>query len=140
MMNILITNFLLSGTTGTEMYVKELAIELEKRGHSVEVFCLFLGETAADLIKRNINVTDDLALLKLQPDIIHAHHNVPAIRAIFFFKKTPVIYFVHNRTSIIDYPFLHRNIIKYVAVDPNNQQEKQRDEIIKVMPYINTRS
>ncbi|WP_264565658.1 glycosyltransferase [Flavobacterium sp. N3904] len=118
-MNILITNIVVFEYTGTETYVKELAIELTNRGHSVEIFTFFKGKLAQELIEKGINVTSDLRQLKLTPDIIHAHHNIAALKVLSFFKFTPVVYFIHDRTSAFDYPFRHKNILKYIAVDYN---------------------
>ncbi|MEO6001375.1 MAG: glycosyltransferase family 4 protein [Chitinophagaceae bacterium] len=118
-MNILITNITLSGNSGTEMYVKELALELKRRGHCVEVFTMLIGRTGDELISEDINVVDKLKRLKNKPDIIHAHHNLVTQKAAFFFKHTPIIFFLHDRTAGFDHPFLHKNIIRYLAVDYN---------------------
>ena len=118
-MNVLITNIAISQYTGTETYVKELAIELMYRGHSVEIFTFFMGELAQELIETGINVTSDLKQLKLTPDIIHAHHNITILKTIKVFKLTPIVFFIHDRTSVFDFPFKHKNILQYVAVDFN---------------------
>lgn len=118
-MNILITNLAISGYTGTETYVKELAIELTNRGHFVEIFTLIRGELAQELIEKKINVTSNLKDLKSSPDIIHAHHNITTLKVLNYFKSTPAVYFIHDRTSVFDNPFQHENILKYVAVDFN---------------------
>jgi hypothetical protein len=143
-MNVLITNIVISENTGTETYVKELAIELINRGHSVEVFTLFMGKLAQELIEKGINVTSNLKELKLTPDIIHAHHNITTIKVLRVFKFTPVVYFIHDRTSIFDYPFQHKNILKYVAVDYNCKEryyienDFKEDEIEVVFNWANT--
>lgn len=118
-MNVLITNIVVFENTGTETYVKELAIELINRGYSVEIFTMFKGALSEELIKKGINVVSDLKQLKLKPDIIHAHHNITTLKALSLFKLTPVVYFIHDRTSVFDHPFRHKNILKYVAVDLN---------------------
>jgi len=118
-MNILITNLILTGNTGTEMYVIELAVELKKRGHSVEVFTLNIGKSADLLRSHDINIVNRLKSLKKKPDIIHAHHNIVTALAASYFRNTPIVFFVHDRTACHDYPFTHRNIIKYLAVDYN---------------------
>jgi hypothetical protein len=143
-MNILITNVFISEYTGTETYVKELAIELMNRGHSVEVFTLFMGKLAQELIEKGINVASNLKELKLTPDIIHAHHNITTLKVLKVFKFTPVIYFIHDRTTIFDYPFRHKNILKYVAVDYNCKEryyienDFKEDEIEVVFNWANT--
>ena len=118
-MNILITNLILTGNTGTEMYVIELAIELKKRGHSVEVYTLSIGKSADLLRDHDINIVNKLKSLKKKPDIIHAHHNIVTALAASYFRNTPIVFFVHDRKATYDYPFTHRNIIKYLAVDYN---------------------
>ena len=118
-MNILITNLILVGNSGTEMYVVELALELKKRGHFVEVYTLIIGKAADLLISHDINVVSSLKSLKSKPNIIHAHHNIVTALAAMHFKKIPIVFFVHDRKSSHDYPFTHSNIIKYLAVDYN---------------------
>jgi len=118
-MNILITNLEVSGNSGTELYVKELAIELKSRGHNIEIYTLFLGNPFIELVIQNINIVNCLNLLKHKPDIIHSHHNILTYKVTSYFKYTPVIFFIHDRLSSLDYPFLHKNIIKYIAVDYN---------------------
>lgn len=118
-MNILITNFVLNKPSGTETYVHDLAIELYKRGHHVEIFTYIMGDLAETLLKQGIHVCTDLKKIKKKPDCIHAHHNITAIKAARFFKKTPILFFIHDRTNVMDYPFKHPNILQYVAVDYN---------------------
>jgi len=121
-MNILITNIIIDNNSGTEMYVIELAIELKKRGHSVEVFTLNIGKSADLLRSHDINIVNTLKSLKEKPDIIHAHHNIVTALAASYFRNTPIVFFVHDRTACHDYPFTHRNIIKYLAVDYDKKE------------------
>lgn len=118
-MNILITNYVLNTPSGTETYVHDLAIELYKRGHHVEIFTYIMGDLAETLLKQGIHVCTDLKKIKQKPDCIHAHHNLTAIKAARFFKKTPILFFIHDRTNVMDYPFKHHNILQYAAVDYN---------------------
>ena len=118
-MNILITNFVLNTQSGTETYVYELAIELQKRGHNVEVFTLFKGDLAKSLIEKGIFVSSKLKKLKNKPDCIHGHHNIVTLKAANFFKETPIIFFIHDRISSLDIPPKHPNILQYLAVDYN---------------------
>jgi len=55
-MNVLITNLLYSGNSGTVMYVKELALQLKERGHEVAVFGFFIGANATALTDQGIPV------------------------------------------------------------------------------------
>jgi len=144
-MNILITNFAFSGNTGTELYVKELAIELNSRGHNIEIYTFFIDHLIDELIIQNINVVSSLSLLKNKPDIIHSHHSILTYKVTSYFKYTPVIFLIHDRLSSIDYPFLHKNIIKYIAVDYNCREryllesDLKENEIDVIFNWYNPR-
>lgn len=118
-MNILITNIELSHRSGTVVYVYELAFGLKEKGFNVEVYTKKMGETAGDLIKNGIHVTDDVRRLKNMPDIIHAHHNLTTIDVLKRFKDTPVLFFLHDRLYAYDIPVKNPRILKYIAVDYN---------------------
>jgi glycosyltransferase involved in cell wall biosynthesis len=118
-MNVLITNIELGLRSGTVVYVFELAVGLKEKGYHVEVYTRVVGDTARELIKKGIHVTDDLSELKNIPDIIHAHHNLVTIEVLHRFKKTPVILFLHDRISIYEIPVKNVRILKYIAVDYN---------------------
>ena len=118
-MNILITNFFLNAPSGTETYVYELAIALHNRGHHVEIYTLNKGELAQSLVEKGIPVCTNLKKIQKRPDCIHGHHNIVTLKAANFFKQTPIVYFIHDRTHFLDYPFKHSNILQYVAVDYN---------------------
>ena len=118
-MNILITNIWLVNYAGTEVYVRDLAIALKNRGIHVEVYSPDLGTVAAEIREAGILVTDSTEELVNKPDLIHAHHFIPTMDVIVRFPDTGVIYFLHDRTNIVDTPPKHRNIVKYMAVDYN---------------------
>jgi hypothetical protein len=118
-MNILFTNLILKNYSGTEVYIRDLAILFHKRGIFVEVYSPELGELAEEIRKEGINVTDSPENLKFIPDIIHGHHFIPTLDVMLRFTNVPVIYFLHDRTFHPDTPPLHSRIIKYVAVDYN---------------------
>jgi glycosyltransferase involved in cell wall biosynthesis len=120
-MNILITNYEINGRSGTELYVKELAIELKFRGHNIEIYTLLLGKLAEELIHQDINVVSNLNLLKNKPEIIHANHNILAYKVVSYFKFTPVVFFLHDRIWPYCYPFLHKNkIINRLIILPDS--------------------
>lgn len=118
-MNVLITNVQIAVPSGTEVYVRDLAIALKKRGISVEVYSSTLGPLAEEIRVWGINVVNSTAALENEPDIIHAHHFVPAVDAILRFNDVPVIYFLHDRLHVQDDPPRHSQVMKYLAVDYN---------------------
>ena len=118
-MNILITNIELSKPTGTVTYISDLATALILRGHTVEIFTYKIGAIGSILKKQGINVVTKLSRLQLVPDIIHCHHHPTAMDCIKKFKRTPAVFFIHDRTSPLDHPPKSEQIVKYVAVDHN---------------------
>lgn len=118
-MKILITNIWISMYSGTEVSVRDLSVALHRKGHHVEVFSPILGKVAEEIREAGIHITDQREKLREKPDIIHAKHYIPAMEAIAMFPDVPVIYFLHDRTHIIDSPPPYSGIVKYVAVDYN---------------------
>jgi glycosyltransferase involved in cell wall biosynthesis len=118
-MNILITNIWLVNPGGTEVYVRDLAIALHRRGMYVEVYSPQLGGVADEIKNEGIHIVDSTDDLVATPDIIHGHHFTPTMDVIVKFPGTPVVYFLHDRTHPVDTPPRHSSIIQYVAVDYN---------------------
>ena len=74
-MRILLTNHRLASRTGTELYIRDIALELLARGHEPILYSRSLGPLAQALRAKSILVVDDLANLQTPPDIIHAQHH-----------------------------------------------------------------
>ncbi len=118
-MNILITNIQLTVPGGTVSYVSDLALGLQQKGFSVEIFTYRIGRMGKLLQAAGINVVTELKDLKNEPDLIHAHHHPTAMDALLQFTNTPVIFLLHDSTSPFDHPLKHRRILCHVAVDYN---------------------
>jgi hypothetical protein len=116
-LKILITNNTLAERAGSEMYVRDTAIELLKRGHTPIAYSTVLGEVALELQAANITVIDDLKILSLVPDLIHGHQHMELMTALLYFPETPAIQFIHNATSWYEKPIHFPRILRYVAVD-----------------------
>lgn len=137
-MNILITNIWLHSHAGTEVYVRDLSCALHNKGFHVEVYSPLLGPVADEIKEAGIHCVDDPQELIATPDIIHAHHFIPTMEAIERFPEAPVIYFLHDRTHLIDSPPKYVRIVKYIAVDHNcldrliidNGIEKEKTDVL----------
>ncbi len=88
---VLLTNNTLAGRAGSELYVRDVALALKKRGHHPVAYSTVLGEVAQDIRDANIEVVDDLAALSCVPDVIHGHHHLETITALLHFPKIPAI-------------------------------------------------
>ncbi len=116
-MLILITNNTLDQRGGSELYVRDLAIELLKRGHTPVAYSTKLGEVAEDLRSATIPVIDNLDALGSTPDIIHGHHHLETMTALLRFPGVPAISLCHGWLPWEESPPRFPRILQYAAVD-----------------------
>ena len=115
-LRILITNVELGVPSGTTVYVRDLALELKRRGHEPLVYTLALGAIARELQDVGILVTRHLDRIRAHPDLIHGHHWLPTSRALRRFPSVPAIYLCHDHTSFLSRPVFHPQVRRYFGV------------------------
>jgi hypothetical protein len=98
------------------IYVRDLALELQRRGHLPIVFSSISGDVADSLRRAGVAVTDSLEGMAEPPDIIHGHHYAPTIRALQHWPSTPAIYVCHDHASLHDRTPRHPSIRSYFGV------------------------
>lgn len=116
-LRILFTNNTLAAKAGSELYIRDLAIELMKRGHRPVAYSSVHGLVAEELRNATIPVIDDLAALGEAPDVIHGQHHLDAMAAMLRFPQTPAVYVCHGWAPWEEQPPLFPTIGRYVAVD-----------------------
>lgn len=116
-MRILLTNNTLSDRSGSELYIRDIALAYLALGHEPIAYSRHLGEVANELRSQSVLVVDDLSKLTEVPDIIHAQHHLEAMTAISQFCNTPAIYICHGWLPPQEAPPAHPNIVRYIAVD-----------------------
>lgn len=116
-LKVLITNLMLEGWTGTELFVRDIARGLLKAGHRPVLYSPRLGKLAAEIRKETIPVVDDLSQISTPPDIIHGQHVNETLTALLHFGHAPALYFCHDWYFADDYPPRFPRILRYVAVD-----------------------
>ena len=116
-LRILLTNNTLGGRNGSELYVRDLALALMRRGHFPVVYSTVLGEVAAELREATVPVVDDLRALNMPPDVIHGQHHLDAMTAMLQFPEVPAIYVCHGWLPWEERPPVFPSIRRYVAVD-----------------------
>jgi hypothetical protein len=116
-MRILFTNNTLAERAGTELFVRDVTIELARRGHEVAAFSLVLGDVAAEIRANNIFVSDSLATLPWRPDVIHGHHHSETMAALLRLRDTPALFVSHGWIPWVEIPPVHPRILRYFAVD-----------------------
>ena len=111
------TNRVLAHRTGTELYVRDVATGLRRRGHSPIVYSPSLGPLAAEIRASTIPVVDDLARVAEAPDIIHGHHGLETLTALLAFPGVPAVSVCHSWIGWADEPVTFPRIRRYLAVD-----------------------
>ncbi len=115
-MRILITNTSLAHRTGSELFVRDLALELLRRGNTPIVYSPRLGPLAEEIQRATIPVVNDLSSLGTTPDIIHGHHHLETMAALAHFKDVPAVFFCHGITPWQELPPKHPRIVRYAAL------------------------
>jgi glycosyltransferase involved in cell wall biosynthesis len=124
-LRILITNNTLAHRCGSELYVRDIAIALLRRGHRPVAYSRTLGSVADDLRLATVPVVDDLSQLGEPPDVIHGHHNLETMTALLHFPATPAVFVCHGSLPWEEAPPPSPRIIRYIAVD-----EACRDRLV----------
>jgi hypothetical protein len=113
---VLITNLWLSECTGTELYVRDIALELLRQGHIPAVCSPWLGKTSEQLSAAGIQVVDSIKRLDFKPDIIHGHHRFETLSAVLRFPDVPAMYLCHDHTHWADSAPKHPRVLRYYGV------------------------
>ncbi|MBP7948973.1 MAG: glycosyltransferase [Verrucomicrobiales bacterium] len=114
-MKILITNSLLQGLGGAQIFVRDLGRALERMGHEVMAFSSYPGRADKLEALGMIRTTDDPTACGFQPDIIHAQHHLDAMAAILALPGVPALYHCHGAVWRECVP-KHPRILHYLAM------------------------
>ena len=115
-LKILITNLYLDSYGGTQSVTRDLAIWLKRLGHTPCVYSPRLGVVSDEIASHGIAVTDRLAQMALEPDIIHGQFYRESLRALLQFPLAPAV-LAHHGPDFYSYPIYFPRILRYVAVD-----------------------
>jgi len=116
-LRVLLTNNTLDYRAGSELYIYDVAVELQKRGHQPIAFSTMLGPVAERLRAATVPVVDDLARITTPPDIIHGQHHFETLLAVLSFPQAPAINFCHGWMPMEEQPLIFPRVMRYVAVD-----------------------
>ena len=114
---VLVTNYTVAGWSGTENYVRDLALELRRQGDVPVVYTPHAGPSAAELAAQGIRVLERLEGLDEAPDLIQGHHAHPTMIALLRLPQTPAFFLCHDARGWHDDPPRHPRIRRYAAVD-----------------------
>ncbi len=116
-MKLLFTNYNLSIPGGSELFTWDIAKELAKN-NGVIIYSPFCGDVAEKIRKSGLTVIDNLTKIRNEKiDIIHAHHNITAIQARYFFPNVPMVFLSHGIIPFLESPpSIDLGIQSYLAV------------------------
>lgn len=115
-LRILITNLIMSGRSGTEIFVEQLADWLRRQGHTPIVYAPLVGPFGEAMRARGHFVHDRIGQIQDPPDAIHGHHAGPTMTALAAFPGVPAIFVSHSVEAEFDRPPEHPAIRHYYAV------------------------
>ena len=102
---------------GSELFLVEVAAELAHRGHEIAVYAGIVGKLGRDFQERTgIPVLTDPRLCPWTPDIIHGQNRIHALKGLMAFPNTPAILYLHGFLPVLEKPFLHPRIYRYVTI------------------------
>jgi hypothetical protein len=113
---VLLTNTSLGDPTGSESYLRDLAVGLLRRGHAPAVYSPKLGAVAGELRRATVPVTADLGALDA-PDLVHGNQGPELMAALLRFPGCPGVAHCHSWFGFISEPPAFPRIMRYAAVD-----------------------
>jgi Glycosyltransferase Family 4 len=116
-MRVLITNNTLDTRAGSELWVRDIALALLRRGHQPIAYSRRLGAVAEELRCATVPVLDDLASQTEPPDLIHGHHHLETMTALLRFPGVPALSVCHGWLPPEEAPPAFPRILRYIAVD-----------------------
>jgi hypothetical protein len=122
-LTVLLTNFELATFAGSQLYLRDVALGLLRRGHTPVVYAPVLGRVALELTAATVPVVDDLAKITAAPDVIHGQHNHELLTALLRFPGVPAIRVCHGWLDEAPQPF--PRVRRYVAVDDTTRDRCQ---------------
>lgn len=118
-MRILIAMCSLQFRSGAELFVRDIALALHKRGHSVTVYAPIMGDMTDELRAVCIACVTELSRIAHAPDIILGNTRDDTVACMAQFLGVPVLSVCHDRTAPHGRPPLFTRIRQYIAVDEN---------------------
>ena len=105
--------------TGAELFVRDAALALQARGHSVTVYAPIWGDMADELRAACVACVSDLQRVAHAPDLIVGNTRDETVACLAHFLGVPAMSICHDRTAPHGQPPLFSRIRQHVAVDDN---------------------
>ena len=116
---VLIATAEMSAPSGTDLYTRDLALALLRRGWLPIVYTSSIGQPAEELRQATIPVVSDVSALQARPDVIHGHHALETLTMLARFRDVPALFVCHDAVTWHSAPPASSHIRTWVAVDRN---------------------
>jgi hypothetical protein len=113
----LIATLALTTASGTDLYTRDLALALLRRGWLPIVYATRLGRLAEELRAATIPVVDDLDRVAGRPDVIHGHQTFETLAALAKFSDVPALFVCHGAAAWSTIPPRSPRVRRIIAVD-----------------------
>lgn len=118
-LRILLAMCYLVHRTGAEMFTRDLALWLRRRGHAVTIFATAFGDMADELRHASIACITDVGDMAARPDVIIGNTHHETVRALLHFHDVPVLTICHDRSAEHGRPPQFSQVVRHIAVDEN---------------------
>ncbi len=105
------------GRHGSVMYLRDLALSLQRRGQAPALYSPALGDVAEELRQAGVVVVDRLEKLTVAPDVIVGNSNTDIMEALLHFPGVPGVFVCHSWDLWLCIPPRFPRLRQYVAVD-----------------------
>jgi hypothetical protein len=116
---VLIATHSATSCSGSDLYMRDLALALLRRGWQPIVYATVLGAVAEELRQATIPVTSDIPSVAAAPDVIHGQHHLETLTALARFPGVPALFVCHDGLTWHSTPPRTTRIGAYIAVDRN---------------------
>jgi len=141
-LRVLMTNSIMANWSGSELYIRDVAIELIKRGHVPGIYSPRLGKLAKEIRAKSISVVNDLNSIGAAPDLIHGQHHLETMTALLYFPDVPAVFFCHGWLPWKEIPPIHPRIVQYVTVSDTvrdwliSEHGIQKEKITTILNFV----
>ncbi len=103
--------------SGGELFVRDLALSLNRLGHSIVVYAPVMGDMVEELHSHSICCATTLDAVTIRPEIIIGSTQIETVLCLAYFPDVPVISICHDRVAQHGQPPIFSRVRAYVAVD-----------------------
>ncbi len=93
---VLLTSIAMTERAGAYLYVRDLALELQRLGHRPLLYTPLPGVVSEELVRAGVPVVVDARDLPERPDVIHGNHTVETALAAIRLPGVPAVFVCHG--------------------------------------------